>query len=479
MGDLQARQRPAPDDGDLRGRRGVRGERGGLRPLGGTGSRAGRPRSSGRPDHRRTAVATGSAGPVGWDAMSAPVRLFVSHSSKTRRDKKWLQDFDDALTAADDDIRLLYDRATVHAGERWRECIYWMLWECHAAVVLLTPAALKSPWVMREASFLEARTRRNRAFALVPVMLGGVDRARLERDPWWRTLQLSELQEPSSQDPGSVAAEVRAMLGSRLKAPEPSLTSKLATQIAACLRDATPDQCRETLTALGEPPGHADDKNDLARSIAYWIISNPPPSLSRAADALLRLGRAFPTDRIQQILDIIAPLWVDPEAAARFLITNDERDGARHLAIRCGNPQTTIQHHVSCAYIPEHRGVVPLHGVSGGMQVQDIAEELYKVLRSMMPSLRNATGEQIERRLATNDRPTYVSVGLPHDTDVIEELRGRFPTVTFVYHAPYDGESMPAEVPQPPWLNPAVRAEDENAVLSDMVHAETRLLGSA
>jgi hypothetical protein len=250
--------------------------------------------------------------------MSVPASVFISHSSPSDEAADWVTEFAEALEAEPGGVVALFDRGVVEIGERWREAIYWMLFECEAAVILLTPEALSRPWVLKEATILEARFRRDPGFAVVPVLLDGVTRETLERDEHWQLVQLSELLEPGSTDPGTVAQQVRNKVAPPLEGRD-TPTRRLAAQIAAYLRDTTPDQCRAVLAALGErlPPDLVDEPNRLARAIAAWVLRLPPPALARVAEALRELGDAFPGQQAEGILKRIAPLWVDPEAAAR------------------------------------------------------------------------------------------------------------------------------------------------------------------
>jgi hypothetical protein len=237
--------------------------------------------------------------------MSVRGAVFISHSARSEVAARWVMEFAEALRSPPGDLVPLYDRDFVDVGERWREKIFWMLFECEAAVILLTPEALTRPWVLKEATILEARSRRDRDFPLVPVLLGGVTRETLEGDTDWQLVQLPELQVPPATDPAAVAEMVRTVLAPRLARLD-SPTRRLAVQIAAYLRETTRDQLRGVLNALDEtlPPHLVDELDGWARAIAQWVLRLPPPSLNRVAEALLELGDAFPNAQAEGILEL-------------------------------------------------------------------------------------------------------------------------------------------------------------------------------
>jgi hypothetical protein len=82
------------------------------------------------------------------------MRIFISHS--TDKDdatgRQRLNAVDAALKGAPPGHDVLLDIKRLEASFEWRaELDEWMT-TCHAAVLLLTPKALESPWVLKEAT---------------------------------------------------------------------------------------------------------------------------------------------------------------------------------------------------------------------------------------------------------------------------------------------------------------------------------------
>jgi hypothetical protein len=86
------------------------------------------------------------------------------------------------------------DRLDIDPGERWRESIGWWLSACDAAVVLLCPDAIASPWVRYELSVLSNRALVGRDLRVILVCLGGVQHAQLAKDPAFIPCGLDGLQ---------------------------------------------------------------------------------------------------------------------------------------------------------------------------------------------------------------------------------------------------------------------------------------------
>ena len=107
----------------------------------------------------------------------SPLKVFISHShadsALAAGVSKGLRGY--GLEVRDPD-------ADVFPGDNWAEQVARALKECQAMVVLLTPAAVESPYVRREMEYaLGAKRYSNR---LIPVTFGA--REQLEEDsvPW-------------------------------------------------------------------------------------------------------------------------------------------------------------------------------------------------------------------------------------------------------------------------------------------------------
>jgi hypothetical protein len=96
--------------------------------------------------------------------------IFVSHSTpESSPARAALKRLADALAP---EYEVLLDRTAVRAGDNWREVMERWIDDCDAALVLITPEALASPYVRREWALLSMRRSQQDDFLVVPIYLG-------------------------------------------------------------------------------------------------------------------------------------------------------------------------------------------------------------------------------------------------------------------------------------------------------------------
>src|SRR5687767_1351822 len=183
--------------------------------------------------------------------MSEPLLIFVSHSSKDNAlaeqvcralrgdsvgqsgcepavDYQKLQNYD-----------VLVDVDTLQAGKPWPRQLHEWMARCHAAVLLLTTSAAKSPWVLKEATILAWRRSLDTNFLFFTARVDDAKDADLTAagfDP----LMLGEIQRLTSSDATGMAAEIRQALRKAAAAQTPydSLCSALE-DLAQDVKDRT------------------------------------------------------------------------------------------------------------------------------------------------------------------------------------------------------------------------------------------------
>lgn len=86
-------------------------------------------------------------------------------------------------------------------GDNWAEKVAQALQESDAMVVLLTPAALQSKWVLREIEYALGTEKYNQR--LIPVAVGGEDKLPEDKIPWiLKRLSLIKLADPWRDNEG-------------------------------------------------------------------------------------------------------------------------------------------------------------------------------------------------------------------------------------------------------------------------------------
>jgi hypothetical protein len=403
----------------------------------------------------------------------------VSHSSRTPRAKDWLERFVRPLGCGEDAVDVLLDNRMIDSGHEWRRTINAMLSECDAAVVLITPDSLVSPWVLKEATILRWRHDQNPSFMVIPLALD-VTRQELKNTRLWDPLDLPEIQFLSGRGPEDAAASLKSRIAS-LGPLDPTPLELLVGDIAGLLTEASQQRLRIVLNDLHVhvPLELTDQQRRFAYAVARWILGQPPPSLDRMAAALVRLGRTFPGDRARGILELVAPMWVELDAASWFVRADWQRPDLRDLAIVCCRPTETLKEYVERAHQPDTAPKVwMLNGVSGGDEVDDITRELRAVLGPPLVRRfgRDWNDAKTDEYLSRTNNRVYVALPLPEDHEVIAGLQIRYPRVTFVFFVPTASGLPPPAIPGVGWVGPEIDPELEERVYVDRIDAMAKFL---
>jgi hypothetical protein len=401
--------------------------------------------------------------------------VFVSHSSHAPDALDRLEVLVKGLRGGKNGFEVLFDKEQITEGARWREAINAMLAECDAAVILVTPDALQSPWVLKEATILRWRYDRDPKFPLFPVVSANVDRAELKKNRLWDPVDLPAIQFVASDDPAGTAASVRKRLAPLATQLRPAPLDLLVDEIASLLAKASPSHLLSAFESLNEriPFGVSDQHQRLAYAIARWILRQSPPALERMATALALLGKTFPADDACQILDLVAPMWVELDAASWFVRADWRHAGFRDIAIACKRPAPTLQQYVDRAHLPwRPPRVWLLNGITGGAHAHDIAQELRNVLRPHLEARlrRRLDDSDIDEIVGQAEARFYVALPLPDDRQVVTTLQDQYPHVTFVFFVqpemclPYGTPPVAAGVG---WVDPSLDPRLEEDVFRD------------
>ena len=236
-----------------------------------------------------------------------------------------------------------------------------------------------------------------------------------------------------------IAASVKKKLAPLAAQLQPAPLDLLADEIVGLLGKASPKHLLSALNSLNEhvPFEVSDQRQRLAYAFARWILRQSPPALERMATTLTLLGKTFPADDARQILDLVAPMWVELDAASWFV-----RAHWRHpeLPGRRDRLQTTRSNLAAVCRsgihaISTHPEFWLLNGVTGGAHSDDVAQELHAVLRRPLKDTlgRQLNDSDIDDFLNRTTARLYVALPLPDDRQVVTTLQGRYPHVTFVF----------------------------------------------
>jgi len=218
----------------------------------------------------------------------------------------------------------------IPGGASWQDVISQNLHDCEAAVALLSPAALDSPWVRHELSVLSNRAKSQPApMVLLLAMVGTAEVAALD-SPTFKAMGLGSIQAfrravAASIQPGKTEyraeKELPELLTARLTeafpadftSPRRRLVAKLHRKLRGFPVEALSDL--EATLALVAPPGDLD---------ARWLdVANALLGIERERALLvvqdLRANGNGRKIEIKEIIELVFPFtWVHPEAAARL-----------------------------------------------------------------------------------------------------------------------------------------------------------------
>lgn len=327
--------------------------------------------------------------------MSPSPLIFVSHSSK---DNDLTRDFCQALraevageSACDPvvdyeklpDYDVLVDINELQAGRPWPKQLHEWMARCHAAVLLLTPNAVKSPWVLKEATILAWRLSLDKNFRFFIVRSDDVtDLDLTERgfDP----LMLGEVQKLSPGDVADIAAQVRAAM----PAPtEPTPFDNLCGALEDLAQDLKPNTLRrvaEKIRVEARPwRPDVDEKQQYVQAIAAKLLNENLGGYDGVDTLVDDLIATTPTETVQRILDIVAPHWIDAEAAGRLpsVATSQPR---RAIAMN----GTLVSDFTAKMYVRRahplsyKQRVLPIAGGNPGDIVEHVTHELYGHMRN-------------------------------------------------------------------------------------------------
>lgn len=415
------------------------------------------------------------------------LRLFISHRSHVPKSRARLEALVKALEAepeSDDQadaVDVLYDKSQIESGTRWRDEIEAMLGECDAAAILVTQEALDSAWVLTESILLRARYDseydkhgRQPRFVLLPVVWEAVDREQLEKHPLWHPIDLDEIQFLEASDPAAVAAGLRKRLAALAPQLRPTPLDLIADDIARRLSDSAGTMRLDAVVQnLGvDVPLRVTGRSErLAYAIARWTIAQPPPSLKTVAEALTFLGNDFDASDANHILDSVAPLWVEIDAAAWLLRAVWQRPECRDVALVCRHPKPTLQHYVTRAHLPWRKPeLLLLNGVTGGRHDKDVAAELRTEARARFARWRELEDDDLDERLAHVAARLFVGLPLPEDDAIVATIQAKYPALTFVFFVRGDeaaGAAVQRRLKGVEWIVPAHDPGLEADVLAD------------
>jgi hypothetical protein len=381
--------------------------------------------------------------------MSEPPLIFVSHSSK---DNPFTKEFCQALRAggagetscdAVVDYEVLVDVDELQAGKPWPKQLHEWMARCHAAVLLLTSNAVKSPWVLKEATILAWRLSLDEKFRFFTVRFDDVSDSDLTANGF-DPLMLPEIQKLQAGTPAEIAAQVR-----KRNAIPPPIDTPYDTLLLA-LEDLAQDVRPNTLKKIAEKmrlgarqwKPDMDQKQQYVQAIAVKLLSEDLGGYEGVDDLVDDLIATTSTEIVKKILHIVAPHWVDVAAAGRLpsVATGQPRRAIAMNGAEVSN--FTAEMYVRRAH-PLSRGqrVVAIPGGNAGDIVDHVTRELELYWHARHDERSPGSSEVLKAEQKADvikhfdkDKPRYfVVLTDPHPSGAdLQKLMTRFPKLTFI-----------------------------------------------
>jgi hypothetical protein len=247
--------------------------------------------------------------------MTELARVFISHSAADREEGETAVNVEahavrvairDAL-AQTGKFHVLLDEVELHPGDAWRARINLWLGLCDAAVLVLSPAALKSHYVAFEANILGYRRSLDIDFKIIPVLVG-VTMPEVDDSPL-NPARVVEWQAPVPGTPAAAAAGVlEAVQG---LAPSTSRRTYRMAQELEGMFSKNKSYLQSASAALEIPKLPWSPADDVPSALALRMLG------SGMTDACARAIRYFHEDRdfnrgyLADIAALIAAAWVN------------------------------------------------------------------------------------------------------------------------------------------------------------------------
>ena len=363
----------------------------------------------------------------------APV--FVSHSSKSAESVAVRDAVVAALRGAIDDQedRLFeprIDHGAIEPGDSWWRNVVntWMV-QCHAAILLISDAALRSPYVGYEISILMERKQAYPDFCVLPLVLPGADTGAQAATlvQALRAVQAAPRDLPSyapAHVQDATDRIVEDLKGMSVTLPP---LDEATAQMADILQKVAPVALYDAAEKL---PGDSEP---------WFLIHDPHVRMasklmsagSRATEAIYRLMPSCGADDSARLLQLVASGWANPFFANR-IVDAVTKQPLPFVGLRLSRA-SLLKLYLARAF-----------GSSGRWVLVSVEPEPWQTEDDAMASIRAGLREALSieddeelteylRRLRGHPRvfvamrPTELSLGL------MARLRHELPSVTYVF----------------------------------------------
>ncbi|GAA0597895.1 toll/interleukin-1 receptor domain-containing protein [Streptomyces crystallinus] len=378
----------------------------------------------------------------------APPRIFLSHSSQCTPEAGCdCRDYLHALRAHLEDLGCepVLDSGFLNGGDVWYGKVLTELKKCHGMIILLSPHALDSYYVMVEAIVADAeRAATGDAFVVLPVTLPGVRRRQLPDSRWLGKLNLGRFDMADWQKrygpgkpPAKIARALRPLIERQGSLPYPEVTDFLVDRISD-LSDAALEHTAEILGVATFAYARSHSRYAVAQGL---LVERPVEhvgdscAMRRAVKHLLPKVRS--RDHRQEIVDLVVPFARVPKEGADQLRLMGKAAGDRVALLESTLKETADMYVRRASEAPDSWLVgkpAPRH---------DAVDFVEGVIAEVRGCVLDAIGfgmdhddDTLRRLLARHEAesgPFTIVLYQPPDTELLDRLLLAFPRLLFVF----------------------------------------------
>lgn len=391
-------------------------------------------------------------------------RIFISHhADEEPATKDLMEQLREKLESQG--YKVVIDKDRLLRDATWQNDLYTWMGLSHAAITLISNAALKSDWVRREASVLTARPSVESEFTLVPVVLDSVDLADLEKGSFdgyglarFKPIEITELEKRGEDPVEAIVAAVTSKLKNpqgKPKMPYATNLEKLEEQIVTHLSDIPDNQKTKLYARVAAQLGldysvlssFADADTVIVRTL--WQAK-----LEDMIRSLKELHPGFRSeDAYKELVQMFLPIWVDPCAARWIPGVAKRQTDRRILGLNAHEPNVTGFHYVYRAFSSSKRQALPLAPItlSDVYDIDATIREIRLSLKTYVYGGLNLTDARLEALLKAPglEMPPIVIIGGPMpDRQMLGEITEAFKKTEvtfFLLHGDIGGEMAPLD----------------------------------
>lgn len=406
-------------------------------------------------------------------------RVFISHSAKETEAKTLCRAIATGLEAVDFDV--LWD-ANLPSSGAWRGAIDEWIWNCDAAVLVLSMDAVDSKYVAYEAAHLRQRWLHMKPhFALVPVWCPKVNNQVLVQS--MGALQIAEIhtnvklaQWPAPATEASfhiqVQEIVKALEGVREQSqPRHEIEDLLILNLD--LGTANDNALAAIANAYQLPPLPPGAKKDRAILLARLLIDSREvlgsPRFERLKNGIPTMMAALESskDRTPRIVKLVAPFcWVSPDCVARIpALLSKPAGGIRAIAWVRRWPFSERMYLYRTFCTRSKLRIASPSELSGGAN-QAAFDHILACLGEKVCYDANAKISAVTKRikkLADSGEPVFLILSADSvDGDLLTLICSTWPDLcVFLYTEKMDEHQLSAKFPTVQIVEPALVEDDE------------------